>query len=92
VVSCAQLAAVPVLGRCPAGATAAAFPTDGFARSLDGVDVTGITWPAASVPDSRLDSLAVDAIDVATNGTGHRSNRPGRCWRMHAKSPETNDP
>ena len=26
VVSCAQLAAVPALGRCPAGATAAAFP------------------------------------------------------------------
>jgi hypothetical protein len=70
VVSCAQLAAVAVLGRCPAGATAAAFPADGFAGSLDSVDATGITWPAANVPDSRLDSLAVDAIDVATNGTG----------------------
>jgi len=69
VVSCAQLATVPVLGRCPAGATAAAFPADGFARSLDGVDAAGITWPAASVPDSRLDRLAVDAINVATNGT-----------------------
>jgi hypothetical protein len=30
VVSCAQLATVPALGRCPAGATAAAFPSDGF--------------------------------------------------------------
>jgi hypothetical protein len=69
VVSCAQLATVPVLGRCPAGATAAAFPADGFARSLDGVDATGITWPAATVPASRLDRLAVDAINVATNGT-----------------------
>ena len=69
VVSCVQLAAVPALGRCPAGATAAAFPADGFARSLDGVDATGITWPAANVPASRLDSLAVDAINVATNGT-----------------------
>jgi hypothetical protein len=69
VVSCAQLAAVPALGRCPAGATAAAFPADGFGRSLDGVDATGITWPAANVPATRLDSLGVDAINVATNGT-----------------------
>jgi hypothetical protein len=68
VVSCAQLAAVPALGRCPAGATAAAFPADGFGRSLDGVDATGITWPAANVPATRLDSLGVDAINVATNG------------------------
>ena len=30
VVSCPQLASVPALGRCPAGATAAAFPADGF--------------------------------------------------------------
>jgi len=69
VVSCVQLAAVPALGRCPAGATAAAFPADGFGVSLDGVDATGITWPAANVPVTRLDSLGVDAINVATNGT-----------------------
>ncbi len=69
VVSCAQLAAVPALGRCPARATAAAFPADGFGASLDGVDATGITWPAANVPATRLDSLGVDAINVATNGT-----------------------
>ena len=69
VVSCAQLAAVPALGRCPAGAPAAAFPADGFAGPLYGVDATGITWPAANVPATRLDTLAVDAINVATNGT-----------------------
>ncbi len=69
VVSCAQLAAVPALGRCPAGATAAAFPEDGFAGPLYGVDAAGITWPAANVRATRLDSLAVDAINVATNGT-----------------------
>jgi hypothetical protein len=33
------------------------------------VDATGITWPAANVPAARLDSLGVDAFDVATNGT-----------------------
>jgi hypothetical protein len=69
VVSCAQLATVPALGRCPAGATAAAFPADGFAGPLYGVDATGITWPAAKVRATRLDSLAVDAINVATSGT-----------------------
>ncbi len=69
VVSCAQLAAVPALGRCPAGARAAAFPADGFAGPLYGVDATPITWPAANIQATRLDRLGVDAINVATNGT-----------------------
>jgi hypothetical protein len=69
VVSCAQLATVPALGRCPAGATAAAFPADGFNGPLFGVDATTITWPAATVPATRLDTLGVDAINVATDGT-----------------------
>jgi hypothetical protein len=69
VVSCAQLAAVPALGRCPAGATAAAFPADGFNGPLFGVNATAITWPAANLPASRLGTLGVDAINAATNGT-----------------------
>jgi hypothetical protein len=69
VVSCAQLATVPALGRCPAGATTAAFPVDGFAGPVDGTTSAGITWPAANVPASQLDTLGVDAINVATNGT-----------------------
>jgi hypothetical protein len=69
VVSCAQLATVPALGRCPAGATTAAFPSDGFSGPLFGTDATTITWPAANVPAARLDTLGVDAINVATNGT-----------------------
>jgi hypothetical protein len=73
VVSCAQLATVPALGLCPAGATVAAFPEGGFGfgvnNSLFGTDSTGITWPAVNVPASRLDSLRVDAINVATNGS-----------------------
>jgi len=69
VVSCAQLATVPALGRCPAGATAAAFPKDGFAGPVDPTTSDGITWPAVNVPASRLDSLGVDAINVGTNGS-----------------------
>jgi hypothetical protein len=68
-VSCAQLAAVPVLGRCPAGATAAAFPANVFGGSLFGLDATGITWPAANVPAVRLDHLAVDTVNVGTDGS-----------------------
>jgi hypothetical protein len=70
VISCAQLAAVPALGRCPAGAPTAAFPSDGFNGPLFGIDATMITWPAANVPAARLDALGVDAINVATNGSG----------------------
>jgi len=69
VVSCAQLTAVSVLGRCPAGAAAAAFPADGFGGPLYFVDATGITWPAADVRASGLAGRPVDGIDVATNGT-----------------------
>ena len=71
VVSCAQLATVPALGRCPAGATAVAFPATGFSGPLLGLNKTaGITWPAADVPSSGLDRLGVDAINVATDGSG----------------------
>ena len=69
VVSCAQLATVPALGRCPAGAATARFPSDGFNGPLFGTDATAITWPAANVPATRLDTLGVDAINVAANGT-----------------------
>jgi hypothetical protein len=69
VVSCAQLAAVPALGRCPAGTAVAAFPEDGFNGPLFGVDTTGITWPTANIPAARLDTLGVDAINVTTDGS-----------------------
>jgi FtsX-like permease family len=68
VISCAQLAAVPALGHCPDGAAAAAFPADGFNGPLFGTDATTITWPAVNIPAGRLDTLGVDAINVATNG------------------------
>jgi hypothetical protein len=69
VVSCAQLATVPALGRCPAGAATVKFPADGFDGPLFGTDATTITWPAANVPAPRLDTLGVDAINVGTNGS-----------------------
>jgi hypothetical protein len=68
VVSCAQLATVPGVGRCPAGATAAAFPADGFNGPL-GFNGADVTWPAADLGGTRLDTLSVDAIDVQTDGS-----------------------
>jgi hypothetical protein len=70
VVSCAQLAVVPAMGRCPAGATAVAFPAGAFGPNgvLGLTGTAGITWPAANVPGSRLDALGVDAIAVGTDG------------------------
>jgi hypothetical protein len=65
-VSCTQLASIPALGRCPAGAAVAVFPADG----VFGVEsLAKVTWPAASVPAARLGRLPVLAINVATNGT-----------------------
>jgi len=71
VVSCAQLAAVPAMGRCPAGATAAAFPAGAFGTNglLGLTGTAGVTWPAANAPASRLDTFGVDAIAVGTDGT-----------------------
>ncbi|MGH3299923.1 MAG: FtsX-like permease family protein, partial [Trebonia sp.] len=70
VASCAQLATVPGLGRCPAGATAAAIPAGVFGpNGFFGNQGSGFTWPAANVPAARLDALGVDALGVEANGT-----------------------
>jgi hypothetical protein len=70
VVSCAQLATVPALGRCPAGAATAAYPAGGYNGTGVGGNngATAITWPAANIPVARLDTLAVDSVDVGTDG------------------------
>ncbi len=71
VVSCAQFATVPVLGRCPAGATTAAIPAGALGPNgfFGNQDTSGFTWPAANVPAARLDTLGVDAIGAETDGT-----------------------
>ena len=64
-VSCAELARFPVLGRCPASAAVVAFPI--FPQY--GVVLRGHTWPAVHVPAHRLASLPAVSINVATNGS-----------------------
>ena len=66
VASCAQLASVPGLGRCPAGAAAAKVPSS---LTNTGGNLAGVTWPAAAIPAGRLDSLPLGSLDVSTNGS-----------------------
>jgi hypothetical protein len=66
VASCAQLASVPGLGRCPAGAAAAKVPSS---LTNTGGNLAGVTWPAAAIPARRLDSLPLGSLDVSTNGS-----------------------
>jgi len=63
VVSCAQLAKVPDLGRCPAGAAAALFPAPGTSNQ----SLAGLTWPATAA--SGLDGGQAFGLSVATNGS-----------------------
>ena len=62
-VSCAQLASVPALGRCPAGAAFAAVP----AVYAEGRDLAGYTWPA--VNRRAQPRFPLYSIEVATNGS-----------------------
>jgi hypothetical protein len=66
-VSCAQLARTPAVGRCPAGAAAAVVT----AQVLVGVPraPASITWDSAVISAQRLAQLPARSIIVATNGS-----------------------
>jgi len=81
-VSCAQLAATPALGRCAAGARAATItpnftvPIGTAALGRAGnASMTGKIWPAAAFPPSRLPSLPARVVAVATDGTAAATER-----------------
>jgi hypothetical protein len=69
-IACADLARIPALGRCPAGAAVAAIPWVG----MGGGGITshgraaGPLWPASAVPADQLPSLPVAALEVGTDG------------------------
>jgi len=63
-VSCAQLAKIPALGRCPAGTAVGVISTN-----VADTDLATASWPAAHVSTQRLDSLGALGIFVATNGS-----------------------
>jgi hypothetical protein len=64
-VSCAQLARVPALGSCPAGAQVAAVPVGAMIPGR----MQGVTWPAVTISAQRLSTFAVQSVAVATNGS-----------------------
>jgi hypothetical protein len=68
-VSCAQLATMPMFGHCPAGAAVAMFPQSVFDETPWNTSLAGITWPAATIPSVMQNGLRVDSIYVATNGS-----------------------
>ena len=68
-VSCAQLAAVPALGRCQPGAAVAAIETDYGGGLIGRASMADTVWPSVDLSASSLDRLSVDTIVVATNGS-----------------------
>jgi cell division protein FtsX len=66
VVSCAQLAGTPVLGRCPAGADTATIGAD-FEWSRG--SAADKLWTAAAISSERLQHLPVQSVAVGTDGS-----------------------
>jgi hypothetical protein len=71
VVSCAELAKVPALGRCQPGATLAAIGDDlGFMPVTKSVSLAAVTtWPGAHLA-KPIEELPVTMAAVATDGSG----------------------
>lgn len=68
-VSCADLATTPVLGRCPSGATVVTARPDfggGFVRSTD---PSQVVWPASAVSLTTLARYPAHELVVQTDGS-----------------------
>ena len=63
-VSCAQLAKIPALGRCQAGAAVAAVDTN-----TGDTDLATATWPVVHISAQRLQDLSALGVFVATDGS-----------------------
>jgi hypothetical protein len=70
-ISCAQLATVPALGRCPRGADVVAIDPSygGAVVGRSNTTMAHITWPAASVSAARLLTVPVVTLIVGTDGS-----------------------
>ncbi|GAA2835968.1 FtsX-like permease family protein [Kitasatospora sp. CM 4170] len=65
-VLCTDLAQVPVVGRCPAGASVAGVPPWGF---LSLRSTSAMEWPAAPVSAEEVAALPVRNVYVTTDGS-----------------------
>ena len=75
VVSCAQLAGVPALGRCQPGASAALITPDYGGSFLQRSSMAKRVWPAADVDATQLQHLHIDSIVVGTDGSAAANER-----------------
>ena len=66
--SCAQLARIPALGRCAAGAAVATI-TVFLGETGTGASQAPPIWPAAGVSPQRLSRIPVETLLVGTNGS-----------------------
>jgi hypothetical protein len=71
VVSCAQLAGIPALGRCPQGADAVTINPDYGGSVVDRSSTTmaNTTWPVTQLTSAQVQRLPLDSIVVGTNGS-----------------------
>ena len=75
-VSCTQLASIPALGCCPAGAVTAIFPADGVFVIAS---LAGITWPAADISAGRGSTACPCSRSMwPPTGPSRPSSGPGR--------------
>jgi hypothetical protein len=63
-ISCADLATVPVLGRCPAGAVSVRVEP-----GIAGTRFAPIAWPVADLTPEQLAGLPVQSVAVVTDGS-----------------------
>ena len=72
-VSCAELARIPTLGRCAPGAIVASVPVTPGSGGVASVTTRATnrvhTWPAAAASAEALAALPVTAVDVNTDGS-----------------------
>jgi len=70
-VSCAQLANIPALGRCPHGADTVTISPDygGALVANSRATMATTTWPAAHLSSTQVQRLPLDSIVVGTNGS-----------------------
>jgi hypothetical protein len=69
VVSCAQLAAVPALGRCQPGASVVAIAPDYGGAFIHRASMAGSIWPAVEMSPAQLATMPVDTLAVGTDGS-----------------------
>ncbi len=89
-IACADLARIPALGGCPAGAAVASIPWFGGGGIASDAKAVTRVWPAAAVSADQLASLPVAALDVGTDGS--RAAIEGARTALEAAFPDRDIP